>query len=78
MKQKEIILCYKTDRWHSVENRRLIYIGEDKDDCIAQLVSGGWMSDYQAEQIINTNQSQGDNLGYEWDFVYERINSFTN
>lgn len=56
MTQKQIYLCYETDKWHSNSSRVLRYIGEDKEDCIASLQAHRGMTDEQAEQVRNQDQ----------------------
>lgn len=74
MKQKQIYLCYETDCWHSNSSRVLRYVGEDKEDCIAQLQAHRGMTNEQAEQVREMDQSQCD--GYEWLFEKVLINAF--
>jgi hypothetical protein len=40
METRLIYLVYRTDEWHSLASRELVYIGEDMEDIIAHSVSG--------------------------------------
>jgi hypothetical protein len=37
MEIKIVYLVYRTDSWHSLNSRELVYIGEDMEVIIAQL-----------------------------------------
>lgn len=76
MEQKPIYLCYETDAWCSNSSRVLRYIGEDKEDCIAQLKAYRQMTDEQARQVRETDQSQCNDLDYEWLFEKVLTNAF--
>ena len=38
MEKKLIYLVYQTDAWHSVETRKLVYIGENLEETIRKMV----------------------------------------
>lgn len=76
MTQKQIYLCYKGNAWLNYSSLVLCYIGENKEDCIAQLQAHRGMTDEQAEQVREKNQSQCNNLDYEWFFEQVLTNAF--
>lgn len=46
-----IYLVYRTDAWHSCNSRELVYIGENLDDIIAQLIAYRGMNEDYAKEI---------------------------
>ncbi len=46
-----IYLVYRTDEWHSLASRELVYIGEDMEDTIAQLTVHRGMTEEDAKEI---------------------------
>ena len=46
-----IYLVYRTDEWHSLASRELVYIGEDMEDIIAQLMVHRGMTEEDAKEI---------------------------
>jgi len=71
-----IYLVYRTDAWHSCNSRELVYIGENLDDIIAQLISYRGMDENDAEEIREHMQTQCNNRDYEWEVEEQRINAF--
>ena len=43
-------MVYRTDAWHSCNSRELVYIGENLDDTIAQLVAYRGLNKDDAEE----------------------------
>lgn len=77
METKVIYLVYRTDEWHSLASRELVYIGEDMEDIIAQLIAHRGMPEDDAKAIKCILQTQCNNRGYEWEFEAQRLNAFT-
>jgi hypothetical protein len=77
MEQIPIYLCYRTDRWLSTDSKRLIYTGEDIEDCIAQLEAYEGMTKEQAKQVREDGQSQCTGAEYEWIVEKQYLNTFT-
>ena len=61
MKTKVIYLVYRTDEWHSLASRELVYIGEDMEDIIAQLIVHRGMTEDDAKAIRCILQTQCNN-----------------
>ena len=64
----EVYLFYRTDVWNSIESMELIYIGTSKETSIKKLMKLDCepITEEQAEDIRRMNQSQCNNVGYEW------------
>ena len=64
----EVCLFYRTDVWNSIESMELIYIGTGKETSIKKLMKLDCepITEEQAEDIRRMNQSQCNNVGYEW------------
>lgn len=64
----EVYLFYRTDVWNSIESMELIYIGTSKEASIKKLMKLDCepITEEQAEDIRRMNQSQCNNVGYEW------------
>lgn len=77
MSTQWIYLVYRTDAWHSTSSKELVYIGENLDDIIAQLISYRGMDENDAEEIREHMQTQCNNRDYEWEVEEQRINAFT-
>lgn len=76
MSTQKIFLAYRTDSWHSFNSRELVYVGEDLENIIAQLIAYRGMTEEDARQIRNIQQTQGNSRDYEWDIEEQRINAF--
>lgn len=72
MEQPRIYLCYETDKWHTHASKVLVYLGEDLEDCIAQLRKEFDLVPSYCEQLRNNMQTIG--LLIE----EERLNCFSN
>lgn len=77
METRLIYLVYRTDEWHSLASRELVYIGEDMEDIIAQLIAYWGMTEDDANEIRSTHQTQCNNRDHEWEFETQRLNTFT-
>lgn len=64
----EVFLFYRTDNWNSRESKDLVYIGTNREASIKKLMKleSEPITEEQAEDIRLTNQSQCNNVGYEW------------
>lgn len=71
-----VYLCYRTDAWLSRDSRELVYIGEDKEDAIAQLIKYEGMTEKQSDQVREIGQSQSSGNDFEWLFEEVRLNCF--
>lgn len=76
MERKIIYLVYRTDPWHSLNSRELVYIGEDMEVIIAQLKAYRGMTENDANEIRSILQTQCNNRDYEWEFEAQQINAF--
>lgn len=77
MTQQLIYLCYRTDNWHSTNSRELVYVGNDLEDCIAQIdAHRGGLSDNDKYQLREIKQTQGHNGDSEWHFEEVLTNAF--
>ena len=65
----EVFLFYRTDNWNTRESKDLIYIGTSKEASIKKLMKldSEPITEEQAEDIRRMNQSQCNNVGYEWE-----------
>lgn len=71
-----IYIFYRTDAWLSNSSREMVYISDSLEDGIAQCKAYRKMTDEQAEQIREMQQSQCNNLDYEWIVETHKINTF--
>ena len=64
----EVFLFYRTDNWNSRESKDLVYIGTNREASIKKLMKleSEPITGEQAEDIWRMNQSQCNNVGYEW------------
>lgn len=77
MEQTKIYLCYQTDVWHSGASKRLVYIGDDMWDCVAQLGKEFNLNEKHEQQLRDDHQTRG--IGtYELLIEEERLNCFSN
>lgn len=65
----KLSLFYRTDNWNSRESKDLVYIGTNREASIKKLMrlESEPITDEQAEDIRRMNQSQCNNVGYEWE-----------
>lgn len=72
-----VVLVYRTDKWHSYESRELVYIGNDREDCITQVEAHTECTKEQAEQLREFGQSQcNEGVDYEFDIEEYEMNTF--
>jgi|UniRef100_UPI003FEF412B hypothetical protein len=64
----KVFLFYRTDNWNSRESKDLVYIGTNREASIKKLMKleSEPITEEQAEDIRRMNQSQCNNVGYEW------------
>lgn len=74
MEQKSIYLCYEM----SSEYKRLVYLGESLEDCIAQLRQEFDLEPTDCEQLRNNMQTFGFEKDCELLIEEERLNCFSN
>ena len=71
-----IYIFYRTDAWLSNESREMVYISDSIENGIAQCKAYREMTEEQSEQIREMQQSQCNNLDYEWIVETHKINTF--
>ena len=64
----EVFLFYRTDNWNSCESKDLVYIGTNREASIKKLMKleSEPITEEQAEDIRRMNQSQCNNVGYDY------------
>jgi hypothetical protein len=78
MTQPTIYLCYETDKWHAYSSKRLVYLGESLEDCIAQLRQEFDLEPSDCENLRNNMQTFGFEKDSELLIEEERLNCFSN
>lgn len=73
---EHIYFFYITDVWHSTASKELVYISDSLENGIAQCKAYRDMTEEQAEQIREMQQSQCNNSDYEWIVETHKINTF--
>lgn len=65
-----VFVIYKTDDWHSTKSREIAMVAKNKKKAIKALkgLANHPMTEEQAEQLEKMNQSQCNDVGYEWEF----------
>ncbi len=78
MKKQTIILCYRTDNWHSFDSRELLYIGTDTTECIEKLktLPEQPLTDDQANDIYRHGQSSDNSVDYDWLFEEQNVHDY--
>ena len=71
-----IYIFYRTDAWLSNSSCEMVYISDSLENGIAQCKAYRDMTEEQAEQIREMQQSQCNNLDYEWIVETHKINTF--
>lgn len=63
-----VFLFYRTDDWNTHASKDLVYIGTNKMASVKKLMKldSEPITEEQAEDIRHMNQSQCNNVGYEW------------
>ena len=72
----QIHLIYSTDQWLSNESRKLVYIGEEIEDCLASCVAYKGMTKEQAQMCRERSQSQCTGNEVEWIVEHTFLNAF--
>lgn len=65
-----VFVIYKTDAWLSADSKKVAMVAKSKKKAISVLkrLADQPMTEEQAEQLENMNQSQCNDVGYEWKF----------
>ena len=63
-----VYIFYRTDQWNTRSSEDLVYIGTNKEACIKKLMKlkDDPITEEQADDLRRMNQSQCNNVGYEW------------
>lgn len=78
MEQPTIYLCYETDKWHTHASKVLVYLGENLEDCIAQLRQEFDLVPNDCENLRNDMHTIGFDKDCELQIEEERLNCFSN
>ena len=74
---KTVYLVFITDKWHSTENRELLYVGDDLDSTIAQIEEYTECTKEQAKQLREYGQSQcNEDVDCEFEIEEVEVNTF--
>lgn len=65
MERELIYLAYQTDAWHSVETRKLVYIGENLKETIRKMVDFLSLIEEDAKQLRQWRQTSCNNRDFE-------------
>lgn len=65
-----VFVIYKTDAWLSADSKKVAMVAKSKKKAINVLkkMTNQPMTEEQAEQLEKMNQSQCNDVGYEWEF----------
>ena len=65
-----VFVIYKTDAWLSADSKMVAMVAKSKKKAINVLkkLTNQPMTEEQAEQLEKMNQSQCNDVGYEWEF----------
>lgn len=77
MEKKLIYLAYQTDAWHSVETRKLVYIGENLEETIRKMVDFLSLTEEDAKQLRQWRQTSCNNRDFEVMIERQSVNDFT-
>lgn len=78
MEQPTIYLCYETDKWHTNASKVLVYLGENLEDCIAQLRQEFDLEPSDCDFLRNEMHTVGLERDRELLIEEERLNCFSN
>lgn len=78
MEQPTIYLCYETDKWHTNASKVLVYLGENLEDCIAQLRQEFDLLPRDCDFLRNEMHTVGLERDRELLIEEERLNCFSN
>ena len=77
MEKKLIYLVYQTDAWHSVETRKLVYIGENLEETIRKMVDFLSLTEEDAKQLSLWRQTSCNNRDFEVMIERQFVNDYT-
>jgi hypothetical protein len=77
MEKKLIYLVYQTDAWHSVETRKLFYIGENLVETIRKMVDFLSLTEEDAKQLSLWRQTSCNNRDFEVMIERQFVNDYT-
>ena len=71
---KEVYLLFRTDNWHSVKSKELVFIGDSVDKCCWAAHWQEGASNEQVKQLKGQNQSQCNNRENEFEIERWEVN----
>ena len=71
---KEVYLLFRTDNWHSVNSKELVFIGDSVDKCCWAAHWQEGASNEQVKQLKGHNQSQCNNRENEFEIERWEVN----
>lgn len=71
---KEVYLLFRTDNWHSVNSKELVFIGDSVDKCCWAAHWQEGASNEQVKQLKWQNQSQCNNRENEFEIERWEVN----
>ena len=71
---KEVYLLFRTDNWHSVNSKELVFIGDSVDKCCWAAHWQEGASNEQVKQLKWQNQSQCNNRENEFEIERREVN----
>ena len=71
---KEVYLLFRTDNWHSVNSKELVFIGDSVDKCCWAARWQEGASNEQVKQLKGQNQSQCNNRENEFEIERWEVN----
>lgn len=77
MEKQLIYLVYQTDAWHSVETRKLVYIGENLEETIRKMVNFLPLTEEDAKQLRQWRQTSCNNRDFEVMIERQFVNDYT-
>lgn len=77
MEKKLIFFVYQTDAWHTVETKKLVYIGENLEETIRKMVDFLSLTEEDAKQLSQWRQTSSNNRDFEVMIERQYVNDFT-
>ena len=77
MEKRLIYLAYETDAWHTVETRKLVYIGENLEETIRKMVDFLSLTKEDTKQLRQWRQTSCNNRDFEVMIERQFVNDFT-
>lgn len=71
---KEVYLLFRTDNWHSVNSKELVFIGDSVDKCCWAAHWQEGASNEQVKQLKGQNQAQCNNRENEFEIERWEVN----